>query len=199
MIFPLSSERNPYMKKKILLFALIAICLSIAAYGTLAYFTYEDTATNVIVVGNVRIALHEWKLTDGGEKAPFEGSVDVMPGVSVSKIVEVENTGKNAAWIRISVAKAVELAAGRQGEVDLSLIKLDLNTEYWTEQDGYYYYNEALQPGQITKPLFTQISFDCSMGNLYQQSKATMTVQAQAVKVANNGATVFEAAGWPEN
>lgn len=187
------------MKKKILLFALIAICLSIAAYGTLAYFTYEDTATNVIVVGNVRIALHEWKLTDGGEKIPFEGAMDVMPGVSVSKIVEVENVGRNAAWIRISVTKAIELAAGRQGEVDLSLIKLDLNTEYWTELDGYYYYNEALQPGQTTEPLFNQISFDCSMGNLYQQSKATMTVQAQAVQVANNGATVFEAAGWPVN
>ena len=187
------------MKKKILLFALIAICLSIAAYGTLAYFTHEDTATNVIVVGNVRIALHDWEMTVGGEKIPFEGTMDVMPGVSVSKIVEVENVGRNAAWVRISVTKAFELAAGRQGDVDVNLIKLDLNQEFWTELDGYYYYNEALQPGQTTEPLFTQVSFDSSMGNLYQQSKASLTVQAQAVQVANNGATVLEAAGWPVN
>lgn len=36
------------MKKKLLLAALAAICICIAAYGTVAYFTADDTATNVI-------------------------------------------------------------------------------------------------------------------------------------------------------
>jgi hypothetical protein len=36
------------------------------------------------------------------------------------------------------------------------------------------------------------------MSNLYQQSKAILTIQAQGVQVANNGETVLEAAGWPD-
>ena len=186
------------MKKKIFAMALIVMCLSIVAYGTLAYFSYEDTATNVIVAGNVKIALHEWQKTDSGELVAFESPIDVLPGVTVSKIVEVENTGKGAAWVRISVKKAIELAKGIQGDVDLSLFDYNLNTEYWTERDGYYYYNVALQPGETTQPLFTEVAFATQMSNMYQQSKAIITVQAHGVQVANNGTTVFEAAGWPD-
>jgi hypothetical protein len=35
------------------------------------------------------------------------------------------------------------------------------------------------------------------MGNIYQQSKAIIKVFAQATQTANNGETVFTAAGWP--
>lgn len=186
------------MKKKIFAMALIVMCLSIVAYGTLAYFSYEETATNVIVAGNVKIALHEWQKTASGALVPFESPIDVLPGIVVSKIVEVENTGKGAAWIRISVLKAIELAAGKEGQVDTDLVGLKLNNEYWTERDGYYYYNVALQPGQTTQPLFTEVEFSALMSNLYQQSKAILTIQAQGVQVANNGETVLEAAGWPD-
>lgn len=187
------------MKKKIFVMALIIMALSIVAYGTLAYFSYEDTATNVIVAGNVKIALREWSETDEGERISAEGPIDILPGVHISKIIEVENTGKNAAWIRISVLKAIELAEGKEGAVDVNLVGLNLNTEYWTELDGYYYYNVALQPGETTQPLFTEVQFAANMSNLYQQSKAILTIQAQAVQTANNGTTVFEAAGWPGN
>ena len=116
------------MKRKIFAIALIAVCFAIAAYGTLAYFTYEDTATNVIVAGNIKIALRQWSETNGGEGVTFDDPIDVLPGAVVSKIVEVENTGKNAAWIRVSVQKAIELAAGMEGNVDVSLVGLTLNT-----------------------------------------------------------------------
>ena len=42
------------MKKKLFVCAFIVICLSIVAYGTAAYFSYEDTATNVITAGDVK-------------------------------------------------------------------------------------------------------------------------------------------------
>lgn len=186
------------MKKKILVIAIVAICLSIAAYGTVAYFTYEDTATNVIVAGNVRIALHQWQLTDGGEREAFEGPLNILPGTAVSKIVEVENTGANAAWIRVSVETAIELATGVSGEPDPQLIRFAVNTEHWTVRDGFYYYNLPLNAGQTTQPLFTQVVFADNMGNLYQNSTAILTIQAQATQVAHNGETVWEAAGWPE-
>lgn len=186
------------MKKKTVTLALIVALLAICAIGTTAFFTDRGKATNVITTGGVKIDLLETAVKDG-ELAPFEDVEGVMPGVEVSKIVEVKNIGESDAYIRISVEKAITLAENREGEVDLSLVKLDINTADWTEQDGYYYYNSALKPGETTKPLFTVVTFDEAMGNLYQQSTATVTVNAEATQVANNGTSALTAAGWPQS
>lgn len=85
-----------------------------------------------------------------------------------------------------------------EGETDLSLVALDINTEYWTERDGFYYYNTALEPGKTTEPLFTEVAFDESMSNLYQDSRAVITVNAYATQTANNGTSAADAKGWPE-
>lgn len=186
------------MKKKMLAIALIGICLSILAYSTTAYFTYEDTATNVITFGDLIIDLQEWAITeDGTERVPYKDPVDVVPGKEVSKIVQVANIGSQPAWIRVSVEKSIILAEGVAGEVDLTLVSYDLNTDYWTEQDGYYYYNSVLAAGETTEPLFTKVTFASHMGNLYQYSQAVLDVTAQATQTANNGTNVLEAAGWP--
>ena len=187
------------MKKKLIVCAFIAVCFSIIAYGTTAYFTYEDTATNVITMGNIKIELQELAIPDGGgEPIPFEDAINVLPGMDVSKIVQVKNIGGQAAWIRISADKSIHLAEGVNGDVDLSLIFFDLNTAFWTEKDGFYYYNTILQPNEVTEPLFTKVIFSATMSNMYQNSKAVIDVTAQATQVANNGTSALEAAGWPE-
>lgn len=186
------------MKKKILLIALLAICLSIVAFGTLAYFTSEDTAHNVITSNGVKIELLEWQDDAKTEPFPENGVTGVMPGTKVAKIVEVKNTGSGEAWVRVSTETAITLANGSQGEVDLSLLTIDFNIEAWTEQDGWYYYNEALKPGEITAPLFTTVAFAETMDNRYQESTATVDVNAQAVQTANNGSDAISAVGWPE-
>jgi hypothetical protein len=109
----------------------------------------------------------------------------------------VKNTGRKGAWIRISVESAIRLAEGVTGFVDLSLIEFNIDTTHWILQDGYYYYTEILQAGATTEPLFTEVSFASDMSNMYQKSKATVKVTAHATQSANNGETVFEAAGWP--
>ncbi len=185
------------MKKKIFLCALIAILFAIAASGTLAYFTYEDSATNVITAGRLEIELQEWTKNPDGSLSEFADVGEVVPGATVSKIVQVKNTGGHTAWVRIAVRKSITLAEGREGQADLSLVQLDLNTEKWTEKDGFYYYNVPLQPGEVTEPLFTEVTFAENMGNLYQESSAVISVVAQATQTTHNGQTVFEAAGWP--
>lgn len=184
------------MKKKIFAITLIVICASLAAYGTLSYFTYDDTATNVITAGTVIIELQERSQQPDGTLVPFENITDAMPATDYSKIVRVKNTGTGTAWLRVAVSKSITLAEGTEGEIDLDLLGLDFNTEYWTLQDGFYYYNNPLQPDATTEPLFTTVSFSADMSNIYQHSSAEITVTAYAVQAANNGATVFEAAGW---
>lgn len=182
------------MKKKIAAGAVLVLCLSMLIYSTIAYFNTADTARNVITSGNIKIALNE--TDDAG--APFKDAVDVMPGQTVDKIVTVQNTGDNPSYIRVSVTKAIELAAGMSGNPDAGLLSLDFDTTHWTLQDGYYYYNEVLEPGQTTAPLFTGVTFDKSMGNLYQKSKAVITVNAQGTQVEHNGTSALTANGWPE-
>lgn len=185
-----------FMKKKLFSLAVICICLSVVSAGTLAYYSANETAHNVITSGNVDIELLE--TTDDG--TDFTNVTGVMPGTDVSKIVEVKNIGDNDAYIRVQVEKAIQLAAGQTGEVDLNLLTLDYNTNFWTRVGDYYYYNEVLAPNEVTKePLFTKVAFSGAMGNMYQNSTASIYVYAQATQVANNGETVFEAKGWPEN
>ena len=188
------------MKKKVLAGVVIAICLSFVTYGSLAYFTHEDTATNVITSGNIEIELQETAVNENGEIIPFEESqevYDVMPAETVSKIVKVENTGDNDAYVRISIEKFITLAEGVEGTPDAELLELDFNVKDWTEADGYYYYNYPLAPGDTTTALFNSVTFDSAMDNMYQNSKATIIVNADATQVKNNGENVFEAAGWP--
>lgn len=182
------------MKKKLIAAALIVLCLTIGIGGSAAYFVGEDVAHNVITTGSVKADLLEWADMDG---TPFEDVDGVMPGDEVPKIVLAENTGDNAAWMRIRVEKAVTLAG--DGEADSDLVSLDINTTDWTEQDGWYYYNTPVAPGGKTAPLFTTVSFDESMENIWQAATVTVDVMLQAVQWANNGDTVLDAVGWPDS
>ena len=90
------------MKKwKIVALCTVLACLSIVASGTLAYFTAQETAHNVITSGGVAIQLIE--LSDnGGDGLTYWRDVEgVMPGAEISKIVIVRNTGASEAWVRV--------------------------------------------------------------------------------------------------
>ena len=59
------------MKKKIAIICSIIAVLAIVSIGSLAYFTAEDTATNVITTGGIQIELVE-RAGEGDELKPFE-------------------------------------------------------------------------------------------------------------------------------
>lgn len=187
------------MKRKVFIAALLIICLALLGFGTSAYFTADGTATNVITSGGIAISIDENAVNEEGETVTFKDVQGVMPGTRISKIVSVTNTGANSAWVRIAVDTRISLADGVEGTPDTSLIKPDFNTSDWTlGADGYYYYNTQLQPGESTVPLFTVVTFDSTMGNIYQRSTAYIDVYAAAVQTANNGASALDASGWPD-
>ena len=183
------------MKRKLLILSVLAICIATLAAGTLAYFTSEEKAHNVITTGGVEIAVQEW--ADENKQTPFEDLEGIMPGMTVTKIAEIKNTGASDAWIRVLITKNIQLEG--EDTPDTGLVELALNTADWTEKDGYYYYTKALKPGEVTAPVFTSVTFNATMGNEYQNATATVNVSAQAVQIANNGATVMDAKGWPNS
>lgn len=182
------------MKRKLLILSMLAICLAMLAAGTIAFFTAEGKAHNVITTGGVEIAVQEW--ADEAKTTPFEDLTGVMPNTTVTKIAEIKNTGASDAWVRVKVDKNIVLNADGVTP-DTSLVELTRNTADWMEMDGYYYYTKPLKPGEVTAPIFTAVTFKADMGNEYQNATATVDVFAQAVQTANNGATVMDAQGWP--
>lgn len=198
------------MKKRIFSLAVVIICLAILASGTLAYFTTEDTARNVITSGGLAIELVEGYDDDGNpltapKDFPEEGLFGIMPGTSASKIVSVKNTGASEAWIRVWVnvgisedgdpitnptIKNLPLTITNADGEEIDVVTLDFNSTDWTKgEDGYYYYNspvETVEPKNITAPLFNTVAFAKEMGNEYQGCKVIIDVSAEAVQTANN-------------
>lgn len=191
----MENQNRKFSKKRIAVIAAIVCCIAMVAAGSVAYFTAEETARNVITTGRLAMELHEE--TTGGKPFPADGIDNVMPGTQVDKVVYVENTGSVDFYCRIRVEKAIEAAQGVNAQLNFKNITLDIDTKHWTEKDGYYYYTKALKPGEVTAPVFTAVTFNAAMGNEYQNATATVDVMAQAVQTANNGATVMDAQGWP--
>lgn len=102
------------MKKRIIAISLVVAMLAIAVIGgSLAYFTDTDAATNTFTVGNVDIKLIEQQKSAEG-LVPFDQEKNLVPGTSsngsaVSKIVTVENTGSNPAyvWVEMRIPTAL--------------------------------------------------------------------------------------------
>ena len=183
-------------KRRILAIALIAIGLSAVATGTYAYFVAEETAYNVITTGALFMDLVEE--TEDGSPWPEEGIKDVIPCMTVGKVVYVENRGSVPFFARIQKEITVTPAPGVTAELTDEFIGLDINTEHWIEQDGFYYYYRILQPGEKTEPLFTKVSFAPEMTNDYQDSVVEVYVRAQAVQSDNNGYDPLMALGWSD-
>ena len=57
------------MKRKFLILSVLALCFSLFAAETIAYFTADSKAHNVITTGGVQIAVQEW--ADEERTKPF--------------------------------------------------------------------------------------------------------------------------------
>ena len=191
------------MRKKVLLAAAVAICLAVGTSGTLAYFTSENTAHNVITSGGVNIEVVEKTQDKNGALVDFpkEGMKGVMPGTDVSKIVSVKNTGESEAWIRVQVESKIKAADGADLPLTIenvgSVMTYTVGGGWSLGEDGYYYYTKPVAAGETTDILFDTVTFAPQMGNEYQNCTANIEISAQAVQTANNGTTVLEAKGWP--
>ena len=184
------------MKKRMLTAALALCCLAVLATGTLAYFTAEETAQNVITMGSLKMELVE--LNEEGK--PWTNVENIVPGMEVTKEAFVKNTGTVDFYTRVKITKTFVPAQGEEKpELNTKLVRLDINEKYWEPgNDGFYYYKKPVAPGEETKPLFTTVTFSTDMGNEYQNVQVIIDLEAQAVQSRNNGDSATKATGWPE-
>ncbi len=196
------------MKKKLTVLSILALCFVFTLSSTLAYFSTEEKAHNVITTSGVEIDLIEEMVKDDGTIVSYKDPQDVLPGQTVSKIVTVKNTGEAPVWLCLKVTTDIALKDAPTGSVaDLAVVEIDFNTDDWTEKDGYWYYTKMeegsdspkpLAHNEVTTPLFREVTLKGpEMDNLYANSTITVDVQAFAVQSQNNGSSALEAKGWP--
>ena len=179
---------------RFLALALTALLISVLAQGTQAYYSTFGTATNVVTSGNITLQIVE--KTGLGDDFP-QGGVYIIPGDVVSKVVTVENICEHPFYLR------VKLVYGTNAEelTPEECLKLNINTENWVYQDGWYYYTDVLQPGEETPYVFSQVEIVGDQINASHIGKVLqLTVKAQAVQSENNpieNGDTSTAQGWP--
>lgn len=196
------------MKKKIAAVCAVLAVVSLTAGGTLAFFTDEKVAHNVITVGRVDVEIIETTVDAAGIEIPWPGDTGIhgtAPGDVIPKKVVVKNRdGSQSCWLRIGVVISASGPGAPGGFTpEPGLVHIDYNTADWTDGgDGFWYYRAALAPSELSEPLFTAVGFDVSAGNLFADAAVRVDVTAQAVQTAHNPETgpfdALHAAGWPE-
>lgn len=179
-------------KSRLLLISLAAIMLTVFTQPTMAYYTVIGTVTNVVTSGSISLKIHE-KTADGSD-FPAEG-VYVIPGDIVSKQVRVENICAHPFYLRVKIVGGTTNEALTADDC----LKINMDTKNWTYAEGYYYYNDVLQPSETTPALFTQVEIVGSKVNqTHIGSTLSLTVNAYAVQSENNPAEhPWNASGWP--
>ena len=183
------------MKKKIAAVAVILSLVSIAAMGTMAYFTDSAVAHNVITSGNIDIKVVEQQRKADGSLVDYpvdkDGNpvaISAMPGQTVSKIVTVKNNDEPA-YIRAKFeVVAYKLVDKEQIPIDIEdgVITIDTNEAWAKGTDGWYYYNARVEEDGVTAPLFSEVQFSGpNMGNEYQGATVKINISAEAVQAAN--------------
>ena len=108
----------------------------------------------------------------------------------------MENVCGHPFYLRVKLINSIDRA-----EVDPDdFLDIDINETYWTvRDDGYIYYNEVLEPGDITDPVFTEVHIrGDKVDNSYIGNLLSLTVNAYAVQQENNPADYpWNASGWP--
>jgi len=176
---------------------MICVLISVAVIATVAYFSTEVTSEgNRITVGGIEVAL----FGDESSSEVITGNFEAVPGVSVPIDTTAKNVGAFPLYVRAKIKTEIaldEAYAEYSDEIDPSVVVYEMNTEGWTERDGYYYYNRAISAGEATPNILSAVGFHEDMDNIYKDSIVTVTVRLEIVQASGNGASALEATGWP--
>lgn len=180
-------------KKKLLTMVLALVLIGAVGVGaTLAYFTDNDSATNVVTMGHVNIELTEEEWTYGET-----GITGVTPGQEIAKDPTISLVGNSLdAFVRIKLEvtgfDGVENADAYKAEILEDLVL----GEGWTKVGNYYYYAEKLtKDNASTTALFESVTIPYEWTNDVANATFNILVSAEAIQADNLADDFFAADG----
>lgn len=199
--------------KKLLVAAASTALVAVVGIGaTLAYFTDSDDATNVVTMGHVDIDLTETS-EDGKATSITDDGItfdNVMPGDDISKVPTITlEDGSRDAWIRMQMSvvptETNGISQDKLYELE-SLLRADIvdgGDWYYSEADGYYYYNQPLantEGGIKSVDFFENVHIPEGWTNNDAADKSFQIIlTAQAIQEENVNPTMNGdlVTGWP--
>lgn len=187
-------------KKKVFVVALALCLVAIISFGTLAWFTAQDSVTNEFYVGDSTtdpdnvFGIDVWEVVDeeeiGKGTAEDKGATyeNILPGEKLSKEPYLTNTGVHPQYVRaiVTVSEATllrEAMEGAWGDADLFLAgtheNWTLTDILFTDDDELvyvYYYNHVLTAGATTDALFEEVVIPTGMTLDQAQAMENFTV-----------------------
>lgn len=184
----MADEKKGKRWKKAALITAAAAAAASMAMAVYAYWSVPGSTLNFLTMSSYENRIvEEYEIPDS-----------VNPSQTVSKIVNVKNTGTVDTLIRVSVEKAfgtrLEDGSFQADEtLDPEMIEIAVNDRYWVQrQDGYFYYKEILKAGEMTKePLFSSYTLSEKADNRYRKKDAQIVVSMESVQAEGDALTVW--------
>ena len=176
-------------KMKSKTFSILLAILLVGAIGAGATFAFRVTGAkdviNNFIPGNPDVD------TTIPETIP---EVPVDPKDPVQKEVKVLNSGEAPVYIRARVSVSPEeLLASDPAEATDSQITISGTSSQWVKSGSYYYYTEAVAPGEATDYLMKEVTIGPLVSTDFDITIYEETVIANAVAVPD-GATAAQIA-----
>ncbi len=175
-------------KKLYTLVGSLALVGAIGVGATLAYFTDNDVANNVITMGHVDIELDEPNY-DPGDDGVMD---DLTPGDWIVKdpTITVKADSEDA-YIRAKVDISIEDGIMPGNLYDSYVEKLEENIMYnnnWVKGvDGYYYFQSVIGKTNVDQKfvLFEGVTIPKEWGNEIADATIKIDVTAEAIQADN--------------
>lgn len=151
------------------------------ASGFVCFPVFADNPVDIHIVEVV---------DDGsGELKPWEDITGAMPGMTYSAIPRVRNSGAIPANIRMCLSESAVNATGDSIILPANTFGITINDNWKIENDGdasdpasgnCYRYNALLNVGELTEPLFSEVTISPNLENEYQGATFSLHIDAYA-------------------
>ena len=161
--------------------AALALVGAIGVGSTLAYFTDNDAATNVVTMGHVDITLTEKsgdEITDAGLEF-----ANIVPGDKLSK-EPVITVGSNSEDCYLRAKVEVKGLDSTHVAALFADNNIDIQEDWVVSTDGYYYYQSKVTAEDAVS-LFTTVTIPTAWGNEVADAEFKIAITAEAIQADN--------------
>jgi len=189
-----SKRKNPIMPRLRSQYPLILVMVVVVAVfnllgTTFAWFVQVDNVKNVIESKEI---LFSHQIDED-----FEKPVLVDPGQTVEKAVRAENNGTMPGFVRLLVLTEIISQDGIPLPANSSAITYNgVNTTKWIKVDGWWYYLDVLEPGDVTPNLFSGVTLSASLPDEYQNAGMKIEVKMEASDIKKWS---YREGWWPQH
>ena len=163
--------------------------VGVLSLTTASYFIYSP----VFAEGPVDISIVEMVDDGSGNLKPWQDITNAMPGMTYSAIPRVKNDGSMSVKVRMCLSESATNAVGGSIALPVNTFGIDIDEHWILDNEGAmdavdpaagncYKYDSMLEVGDVTEPLFREVTLSSRLGNEYENSTFNLHLSAEAAE-----------------